>query len=168
MSKAKHALITSAKPTPTRHNAPSTGRPASVPSVSQIYAPPALSAGGIPPSRDCLELQLVASLLYEVVSVRARLKDRTPECVAAEVRVDDGYKRLSKVCNRIRQKPVRSWSDLRDLAEVAYYWADKEGSGEPTTARTPMRYLTSEHASQFDIASAHLVQAVLKIGGANA
>jgi hypothetical protein len=83
------------------------------------------------------------------------------------VRVDAGYKRLAKVCNRIWQKPVRTWSDLQDLAEVAYYWASKSGSDHPA-ARSQMTYFTCEHASQFDVASAHLVAALLKIGGTHA
>jgi len=57
-------------------------------------------------------------------------------------------------------------SDLQDLAEIAYFWTYKEGNGDPKE-RAPMSYFTSEHADQYDIASAHLVRAILEIGGAN-
>ena len=166
MSKAKHVLTTSAKPTPTGRSTLSTGRAVSSHNVSETGALPVLPKG-IPPSHDLLEFQLAPSVLYEVVSARVHLKDHTPECDAAEVRVDAGYERLERVRDRIWKKPVRSWSDLRDLAEVAYNWADKKGNDDPAE-RSPMAYFTCEHASLFEVASAHLVRAIPTLGGVHA
>ena len=166
MSQATRGLITSAKPTPTRRSALSTGRTASSHNVSETAALPALPVHGIPLSKDCLEFQLAASLDYEARAARGPLKDHTPVCDAADARIERESKRLMIVCRRIWRKPVCSWSNLRDLAEVAYFWAYKEGDDRPA-ARSPMRYLTDKDADVFEVASAHLIAAVLKVGGAN-
>jgi hypothetical protein len=166
MSKADHALITSVKPTPTRRNAPAAWAAASVPSVSQTDALPALPTGSIPPSRDCLEFQLLASLDYEARNTRAPLIDDTPECEAADAHIDRTYQRLEKCCKHIWQRPVRSLSDLRDLAEIAYFWAYKDGDDRPA-ARAPMRCFSKKSSDQFELASAYLIRAVLSMGGAN-
>jgi len=167
MSKAKHALITSAKPTPTRRSAVSTENAASVPSVSETATLPTLPRGGVPLTRDGLEFQLLASLDYEARNTRAPLVDGTPECDAAEVQVELASQRLRACYKRIWQRPVRSLSDLQDLAEIAYFWAWREGDDRPA-ARSPMRCFSEKSPDQFDLASAYLIRAVLSMGGAHA
>jgi hypothetical protein len=73
MSKADHALTTSTKGMHARRGALSAGRASSPHRVSQIDALPLLPKG-IPSSRDRLELQRAASLLYEAVSARVERK----------------------------------------------------------------------------------------------
>ena len=165
MSKAKHALITSAKPTPTRRNALSTGRAACVPSVSQTDALPLLPKG-IPPSRDSIDLRRTATLRYAAVTAGGEFTSEMPGCKEAEELVRKRMAQVEAVCKRIQQKPVRTWSDLLDLAEVAYHWAYKNGSDDPAK-RAPMQVLSDKQADPFDVASAHLIRAVLSTGGAN-
>jgi hypothetical protein len=81
MSQATRGLITSAKPTPTRRSALSTGRTASSRSVSETAALPALPVHGIPLSKDCLEFQFAASLDYEARVARGPLKDLRPSAM---------------------------------------------------------------------------------------
>lgn len=132
---------------------------------------PGLRASGaaarrIPLSRDGLEFQLLASLDYEARNTRAPLTDDTPECDAAEERIERASQRLEKCCKRIWQRPVRSLSDLRDLAEIAYFWAYREDSGDPKE-HGPMRYFSEKSPDPFDLASAYLICAVLNMGGTN-
>jgi hypothetical protein len=57
-------------------------------------------------------------------------------------------------------------SDLQDLAEIAYFWSYKDGSDD-LNERAPMRCFSEKSPDQFDLASARLIRAVLKMGGAN-
>ncbi len=146
MSKAEHAIITSVKPTPTHPSALSTASPST--------------------PRDSLKLRLLASLWHAAVVERGPLTEHTPECIAAEARADAALRKLKKHCEHIWRRPVRSWADLHVLAEIAYYWAHKAGNDDPAV-RAPMRCLTDKSADKFDIASAHLIAAVLNMGGAH-
>jgi hypothetical protein len=150
MSKAKHALITSKAGKPSQR----------------------LSAV---PSEECKRARALAVELTQRTPAVFALEEGTPEREAAEVawyRLQDKFNRLAKA---IWKRPVRSWSDVAELAEIAWYLGDvldpKDGRktsgmfahGVPPRMPNPKK----EYVGIDAVASAHLLIAALKMGGAH-
>ena len=102
----------------------------------------------LPTSPDALKLRLLASLI------------ETAADDEGDVRYDALHKRYEEVCERILTRPVKSWSDVAEIAEIAHFLASKGADGELLALDSPC---------DDDRIAAELILAVLTMakGGAN-
>lgn len=105
-------------------------------------------ASGLPVSPDTLKLRLLASLI------------ETAAADDGDARYDALRERYEEVCEHVLARPVRSWSDVAEIAEIAHFLADKGTDGELLALDSPC---------DDDRIAAELIQAVLSMakGGAN-
>jgi len=114
-------------------------------------------------SPDLLELRRIAPLYYEAANYAASLESAADEAAAAEARADELAQQYEAIAERIRARPVGSWADVIDRAEIAYYWADKTFDG------TALKAIASSDCDKSEQTAAELIMAVLTMarGGAN-
>ena len=107
--------------------------------MSNQHAPSDRAARSASP--DMLELRLLASL------IEAACADDD------DAREENLHSRYREVSERILDRPVRSWADVVEIAEIAFFLADKESDGELLAL--------AGACGEDDQAAAELVMAVL-------
>ncbi len=85
-------------------------------------------ASGLPVSPDTLKLRLLASL------IEAAAADE------GDARYEALHERYEEVCEHILARPVQSWSDVAEIAEIAIFLPLRAttANSSPSTARAMM------------------------------
>jgi hypothetical protein len=165
MSKAKHALITSAKPTPTRRSAVSTGKQ----TAATAAHPPSIST-------DLARARELVVLLTAAGKALGSANEKTGEYEAVQDEISRHFHALIEVSNRIWATPVRSWADVVERAEIAAYFKtidDDDGGGysyfESGKVATPpaVGHGSGCGDDAMKASDIHLIRAALKMGGAH-
>ncbi len=98
---------------------------------------------------------------FESTALKLRLLASAMESCGDDDRYESLRERYEELTERILSRPIRSWAQVIEIAEIAHFWADKTSEGE---------LLALESPCEDDRVAAELIEAVLAMskGGVNA